>query len=128
MIKILHTMGLAALFIRILTASAIAQGNPFVGRWQWDGPATCAKNYDVDNVAMDIKSNRIIFYESECRIDKIEKMEFTSYRLHLTCKGEGETERSEIILARLAASKVNPELLLRIELKSGFVQAYRRCK
>ena len=42
---------------------------------------------------MKIEPRKIIFYENECRIDRIEKMEYASYRLHLTCKGEGETER-----------------------------------
>jgi hypothetical protein len=104
-----------------------ADANPFVGRWQWNGPETCAKSYDGDDVAMQITPGRLLFYEDTCAIGAMRRLGEGSYRLRLTCKGEGGTERSEIILARLKKSKVNDELLLRIEPASGFVVAYRRC-
>jgi hypothetical protein len=107
--------------------AAAADANPFVGRWQWDGPETCAKSYDADNIALQISPGRLQFYENNCAIVKMRRLREGSYRLRLTCKGEGETERLEIILALLNKSKVNDELLLRIEPASGAVVAYRRC-
>jgi hypothetical protein len=107
--------------------AAVADANPFVGRWQWDGPETCAKGYDSDNVAMQVTANRLLFYENTCTIHTMRKLGEGSYRLKLTCRGEGETEHSEVILALLRKSKVNDELLLRFEPAMGFVLAYRRC-
>jgi hypothetical protein len=107
--------------------AAAADANPFVGRWQWDGPETCAKSYDADNIALQISPGRLVFHENSCAIIKMRRLREGSYRLRLTCKGEGETERLEIILALLNKSKVNDELLLRIEPASGAVTAYRRC-
>jgi len=120
----LATAAVVALGIGI---AAAADANPFVGRWQWDGPETCAKAYDVDNVALQISPGRLVYYENNCAIIKMRRLREGSYRLRLTCKGEGETERLEIILAMLKKSKVNDELLLRIEPASGAVTAYRRC-
>lgn len=107
--------------------ASAADANPFVGRWQWNGNETCAKDYDSDDVATQIESGRLIFYENTCAIRSMRRLTEGSYRLKLTCKGEGGTARSEMMLALLKKSKVNDELLLRIELPSGFVQAYRRC-
>jgi hypothetical protein len=107
--------------------AAAADAIPFVGRWQWDGPETCAKSSDADNIALQISPGRLVFHENNCAIIKIRRLREGSYRLRLTCKGEGETERLEIILALLNKSKVNDELLLRIEPASGAVVAYRRC-
>jgi hypothetical protein len=130
MLNSMRAIGLAGLSILpVFSTAALGESaNPFVGRWRWDGPETCAKNYDRDNVALEIEAKKLIFYENSCHIDTLKKLGETSFRLELTCKGEGETERSEIILALLKPSKVNQELLLRIELKSGFVLAYRRCE
>jgi hypothetical protein len=100
---------------------------PFVGRWQWDGAETCAANYEGDNVALQIGDRKLIFYESKCDVGAVRKLGDNSYRLDLVCRGEGETERKSVIFALLAKSKVSDELLLRIEPKSGFVLAYRRC-
>src|ERR1700730_1864152 len=112
----------------ILIGSASAQNKPpFVGRWHWDGPETCVKGYENDNVAMEITASQLIFYENRCKIRSARKLEDKSYRLQLVCWGEGMTERNEIILAMLTKSKLNDELLLRIELRNGFVVAYRRC-
>jgi len=107
--------------------AAAADAIPFVGRWQSDGPETCAKSSDADNIALQISPGRLVFHENNCAIVKIRRLREGSYRLRLTCKGEGETERLEIILALLNKSKVNDELLLRIEPASGAVTAYRRC-
>jgi len=120
----LITLSIAALGNGMAQA---ADANPFVGRWQWNGPETCAKSYDGDDVAMQITPGRLLFYEDTCAIGAMRRLGEGSYRLRLTCKGEGGTERSEIILALLKKSKVNDELLLRIEPASGFVVAYRRC-
>jgi hypothetical protein len=122
-------IGLVALPIAILGSglALAADANPFVGRWQWNGPETCAKAYDSDDVAMQISPGRLIFYENTCAIGAMRRLGEGSYRLRLTCRGEGGTERSEIMLALLKKSKVNDEMLLRIELASGFVLAYRRC-
>jgi hypothetical protein len=118
----------ALLIVPLSVSSAPASNeNPFVGRWHWDGPETCAKDYDGDNVAMQITNERLIFYENTCAIRSMRKLGDRTYRLQLTCKGEGGTERSELLLSLLAKSKVNEELLLRIELNSGFVLGYRRC-
>jgi hypothetical protein len=120
----LITLSIAALGNGIAVA---ADANPFVGRWQWDGPETCARSYDIDNVALQITPGRLIFYENSCAIGSMHRLGEGSYRLRLTCRGEGEVERTETILALLKKSKVNDELLLRIEPASGFVLAYRRC-
>jgi hypothetical protein len=108
-------------------AATARPATPFVGRWQWDGPETCAANFEGDNVAMQIEERKLIFYESTCAVGGVRKLGDNSYRFDLVCRGEGETERKSIIFALLAKSKVNDELLLRIEPKSGFVLAYRRC-
>jgi len=125
----LRALALAAAFTASITGdrASAADTNPFVGRWQWNGAETCAKDYDSDDVAMRIEPGRLIFYENTCAIHAMRKLSEGSWRLKLTCKGEGGTERSEMMLALLKKSKVSDELLLRIELPSGFVVAYRRC-
>lgn len=121
------SIGIIMLVMAAPRIAAAADANPFVGRWHWDGLETCAKDYDSDNVAMQVTPGRLIFYENVCSIRSMHRVADGFYRLQLSCKGEGQTERSQILLAVLKKSKVNDEMLLRIEPASGFVQAYRRC-
>ena len=121
------SIGIIVLVMAAPRSAAAADANPFVGRWHWDGLETCAKDYDSDNVAMQVTPGRLIFYENVCSIRSMHRVTDGFYRLQLSCKGEGQTERSQILLALLKKSKVNDEMLLRIEPASGFVQAYRRC-
>jgi hypothetical protein len=118
---------IATMLCLIAGAAASRPAAPFVGRWQWDGPETCAPNFEGDNVALQIENRSLIFYESKCAVRDVHKLADNSYRFDLVCRGEGETERLSVIFALLAKSKINDELLLRIEPKNGFVLAYRRC-
>ena len=121
------SIGIIVLVMAAPRIAAAADANPFVGRWHWDGLETCAKDYDSDNVAMQVTPGRLIFYENVCSIRSMRRLGDRFYRLQMTCKGEGEIEQAQILLTFLKKSKVNDEMLLRIEPASGFVQAYRRC-
>jgi hypothetical protein len=116
-------------FISLLSSGcAVAVDNPFVGRWHWDGQETCVKQYSSDNVALQITPKQLVFYENTCAISSMRKLGPDAYKLRLSCNGEGETGRNEILLTLLKKSKVNEELLLRVEPASGFALAYRRCE
>jgi hypothetical protein len=126
--KLLRSSCLIVILASVAAGTAIAQPRlPFVGHWQWEGPETCAPNYDGENRALEITNDTLIFEESECAARRVRKLEYNSYRLDLVCRGEGETNRRPTMLTLLPKSKVNDEMLLRIELKNGFAMAYRRC-
>ena len=126
--NILRSICVVAILASVAGETVAAQPPlPFVGRWQWDGPETCAASYDSDNKALEITSRAMIFYESICVPTQVRKLEYDSYRIDLVCRGEGETDRRPTMLTLLPKSKVNDEMLLRIELKTGFAMAYRRC-
>jgi hypothetical protein len=102
---------------------------PFVGRWRWSGPETCAKDFSGEGIAMEItRDRRLVFYESRCSVTSMRRLEKNSYRFRLTCRGEGEVNRTETMLVLMEKSAVSEELLLRIELNTGFVIAYRKCE
>lgn len=117
---------LTAVLSMLLSSEAVSQ-TPYAGQWYWDGAATCAPNYDGENVALEIKNGKLLYYESSCTIRRTEKLSSHGYRFDLACRGEGEVWRKTMMFALLPISKINHELLLGIDLRSGFVTAYRRC-
>lgn len=127
--KMSLALTLASLTLTALAVDAAFAGdrNPFVGRWRWDGPKTCPANYQRENVALDIQEKAINFYDPGCRINSIQALDAGARRFDVTCTGDEGTERSRIVFALLQKSKINDELLLRIEPESGYAFAYRRC-
>jgi hypothetical protein len=118
------------LFLSLLTPATVAAAAtdlPFAGRWYWDGPETCPANYTGENRAIEIKGRSVIFHENTCDVRSLHKLDNNAYRFEMNCHGESETDHSNTLFTVLAKSKINDELLLRIELKTGFALAYRRC-
>lgn len=104
---------------------------PFVGRWRFAGPETCAKDFAGESVAMEITTDRrLLFLENTCRVRSIRRLpdDANSYRLRLDCNGDGGPERRYTMLVLLPPSDLHGELLLRIEIKTGGVTAYRKCE
>src|SRR5262245_18911205 len=101
--------------------------HPFVGVWHWNGPQTCKKGHEGEDVAIEIQPRRVIVYESDCAIRSMRKLSETAYRFKLLCRGGGESWQLETIFSFMEKSKVNDDLLVRVELKDGSVTAYRRC-
>lgn len=101
---------------------------PFVGRWHFGNPDTCAKDYRGEDVAMEISPKTLRFYESHCTARSIRKLSDIAVRLRLTCGGEGETWRTDTMLTLVDKTDLHEEMLLRVELDSGHVTAYRRCR
>jgi hypothetical protein len=111
-----------------LTAAAAAQPDvPFAGRWQWAGVKTCSEGYDFEDRALQIEGRSLFFYETKCDARRVTRLGDNAYRLDMFCRGEGERERRSAIFSLLAKSEVNDELLVRVEPKTGFVQAYKKC-
>lgn len=109
-------------------ACAAQEAMPFVGRWRWAGAESCAKDFAGETVAMEItKGRRLLFLENTCRTASMRKLGANSYRFRLICTGEGDAERRDTMLVLLAKSDIHEELLLRIEVETGFVVAYRKC-
>jgi hypothetical protein len=113
--------------LSLATTATAAAELPFAGRWYWDSPETCPANYDGENRAIEIKGRSVGFYENTCDVRSVHKLDQNSYRFEMNCHGESETDHSNTLFTVLAKSKINDELLLRVELKTGFALAYRRC-
>ncbi len=96
-------------------------------RGQWAGVQTCATDYVGENAALQVTDTALFFEENTCKIRRNIKLGQNTFRLKLRCIGEGQKKTRSMILAQLSRSKVNDELLIRLELNTGFVMAYRRC-
>jgi hypothetical protein len=109
------------------TVAQKQRAHPFVGVWYWNGPQTCKKGHEGDDVAIEIQPRRMFLYETKCDIRSMRKLSDTAYRFQLSCRGEGERWQVESIFSLLEKSKVNDDLLVRLQPKDGAVTAYRRC-
>lgn len=107
--------------------ASLQDKHPFVGRWHWDGPETCVKDYDSGNVAIEITNSQVVMYETRCDIRSMQKLTDKSYRFRLTCQGEGELSNGDHVVSMLPRSKLNDDLLLLVSLQDGMVHALRPC-
>jgi hypothetical protein len=101
--------------------------HPYVGQWHYNGPQTCKPGHEGSDFAMEVQARRIFMYEARCVIQSMRKLSDTAYRFTLSCRGPDHNWQVETIFSSLEKSKVNDDLLVRLDPKDGSVTAYRRC-
>ena len=106
------------------TASAFAE-YPFEGSWAYDCTVSGG-----DVVPTAIEPGRIVYYESECTIDKVDDMGRGGqvWTLTTTCSGEGETWQRVMVLGLEPEGQGKPQRLVELDFDFGSVQVHERCE
>lgn len=122
---------LASLLVAASVTAAAAAENPFVGTWTVGDQESCKAPGDSDEARITITDKRIILYEGYCDIRAMRKitprLADSAYRLHLTCKEEGERSRQTMLLKLTRETSFHPPILVRVDERDGVVVTYQRC-
>lgn len=114
----------------LLLAGAAAAERPFDGRWGFDVEACAAEPGTTDRVPTVIANDEIQYYESHCRIERVEAIgggEGAAWRVRLSCSGEGETWTSDEIFAIDYGIDGRRRQLIEIDLAYGTVAVRQAC-
>jgi hypothetical protein len=110
--------------------SGAAAASPIDGRWAWSSEGCNVAEGSGDVGPNVFSGDTLRYFESECKIVKIEPIgdQAAAWRAQTQCSGEGEEWTNDSVFAIDRDSDGNARQLVEVDMEDGFVTVLQACK
>ena len=110
--------------------SGAAAASPIDGRWAWNSEGCSVVEGSGDVGPNVFSGDTLRYFESECKIVKIEPIgdQAAAWRARTQCSGEGEEWTNDSVFAIDRDSDGNARQLVEVDMEDGFVTVLQACK